>query len=92
MEDQSARAIENPHERRGRDRQPAHRAGNDDRDRLGLAQRELLWDQLADDQRQECHKDDDEADEVKGIEEREPGAGAFSKRAFCSSATLEARR
>ena len=61
-EDARAGAVEQPHERRGRLGQPAHRDRHRHRDWLGTAQRELLGDELARDQADEGRQDDDEAE------------------------------
>jgi hypothetical protein len=52
-ENPRAGAVEQPHERSGRFRQPAHRDRHRHRDRFGIAKRELLGDQLADDKADE---------------------------------------
>ena len=68
-ENPRARAVEQPHERRGRFRQPAHRHRHRHRDRLGIAERELLGDQLADDQADEGrdHDHQPEAQLLRGL-------------------------
>ena len=60
LEDQRARPVEHPHQRRGQLRQPQHRRRHQHRDRLGRAQRELLGHQLAHDQRRIGGQADDQ--------------------------------
>ena len=91
-EDQGAGPVEQPDERRGRDRQPPHRPRHDDRDRLGRAKRELLGHQLADDQRQEGDEDDDdaEADRLRGLGLETENTQALGHRAAEAGARISA--
>ncbi len=61
-EDQRARLVERPGERRRHPGQDDHRRGDGAGDRLGRAQRELLGDELAGDQRDIGRDDDDDAE------------------------------
>ena len=58
LEDRCAGLVEQPDERRGDLGQPTHRAGDENRDRLGRAKRELLGNELAHDQREIGHDHD----------------------------------
>ncbi len=58
LEEQSARPVEEPDQRRGDPREPHHGGARDHRERLGIAQRILLGRQLAHDQRHIGREDD----------------------------------
>jgi hypothetical protein len=61
-ENDAARLVEDPDQRPGKPRQPRHGRRDPDSHGFGIAQRDLLRDKLADDQRQVGDGDDDQSD------------------------------